>query len=70
VDAAFYTSLQMTREFRLGSGDLTLYAHINNLFDADPPLAPDWRFSGSIHTNESLFDVLGRRFTAGVKFSF
>ncbi|TAJ92310.1 MAG: TonB-dependent receptor [Gammaproteobacteria bacterium] len=70
VDTAFYTSLQMTREFRLGSGDLTLYAHINNLFDADPPLAPDWRFSGSIHTNESLFDVLGRRFSAGVKFSF
>lgn len=70
VDPAFYTSVQAARDIKLGQGAYTLYIHVNNLFDADPPLAPDWRFSGSIHTNESLFDVLGRRFTAGLKFSY
>ena len=70
VDPAFYTSVQAAREVTLGQGAITLYVHVNNLFDADPPLAPDWRFSGSIHTNETLFDVLGRRFMAGVRFDY
>jgi outer membrane receptor protein involved in Fe transport len=70
VDAAYYTNLQLAWDLALPSGSLTLFGHISNLFDADPPLAPDWRFHGSIHTNENLFDVLGRRITAGLRFSF
>ena len=70
VDPAIYTALQLAYELAVAGGSLTLFAHVNNLFDTDPPIAPDWRFSGSIHTNENLFDVLGRRFTAGLKFSF
>jgi hypothetical protein len=38
---------------------------VSNLFDQDPPRAPDWSFIGSTATNESLFDVLGRRYTVG-----
>lgn len=45
-----------------------VFLNVQNLFDADPPIAPDWGFGGSIPTNEGLFDVLGRRFVAGVRF--
>lgn len=45
-----------------------VFLNVQNLLDADPPMAPDWGFGGSIPTNEGLFDVLGRRFVAGVRF--
>ncbi len=45
-----------------------VYLNVQNLFDAAPPLAPDWGFGGSIPTNEGLFDLLGRRFVAGLRY--
>ena len=69
VDPAYYTTIQLAYSHALKGVNVTLFAHINNLFDADPPLAPSWRAGGSFHTNESLFDVLGRRFSVGMRFS-
>ena len=70
VDPAYYTTLQIAYNHAVAGGTVTLFAHVDNLFDADPPVAPTWRAGGSNDTNESLFDVLGRRFTAGLKFNF
>jgi outer membrane receptor protein involved in Fe transport len=46
---------------------LHVFLDVQNLFDQDPPIASDWGFGGSMPTNEGLFDVLGRRFTAGLR---
>ncbi len=50
-----------------GEQHWSLFAHVANLFDRAPPDSPDWGFGGSIPTNESLFDPLGRRYTIGVR---
>jgi outer membrane receptor protein involved in Fe transport len=43
----------------------TVYAQASNLFDRNPPRAASWTFIGSAPTNESLFDVIGRRYVVG-----
>lgn len=48
--------------------DLRFYLNVQNVLDANPPIAPDWGFAGSLPTNEGLFDVLGRRYVLGVRF--
>ncbi|MEI9852469.1 MAG: TonB-dependent receptor [Sphingomonas sp.] len=52
--------------------DVEIFGYITNLLDTDPPLAPGpWgAMSGSVQTNRQLYDVLGQRFTAGVRFDF
>jgi outer membrane receptor protein involved in Fe transport len=47
---------------------LRFYLNVQNVFDANPPIAPDWGFAGSLPTNEGLFDVLGRRYVLGLRF--
>lgn len=47
--------------------ELTLSA--NNLLDKAPPIAPS-AFFIPIATNAALYDVIGRTFTAGVRFAF
>lgn len=67
VRAAAYTGAQVSWQ-PPGLRGVRLYLNVQNLFDEDPPIAPDWGFGGSIPTNEGLFDVLGRRFVFGVRY--
>jgi outer membrane receptor protein involved in Fe transport len=67
VGGAAYTNLRASWRFGSDPRSLLLYANVENLFDRAPPRAPDWGFVGSVHTNEGLFDVLGRRYTVGVR---
>ena len=67
VRDATYTTLRLAVTPRNSSG-ITWYLNIQNLFDSPPPRSGDWGFGGSIPTNEGLFDVLGRRYVAGVRF--
>jgi outer membrane receptor protein involved in Fe transport len=72
VASAFYTDLRLsysTDTTRTGSWEI--YARVENLFDRDPPRAADFGdFNGATHTNETLFDVLGRRYTLGAHLRF
>jgi hypothetical protein len=71
VDAAFYTNLRLGYASALNDGTgFEIYANVTNLFDEAPPLAPTFGFTGSIHTNTSLFDTVGRRYSLGVSISF
>jgi outer membrane receptor protein involved in Fe transport len=71
VDAAYYTNLRFGYEAVLNDGTgLELYASVTNLFDADPPLAPNLIFTGTVHTNAALFDTIGRRYNMGVTVKF
>ncbi len=71
VDAAFYTNLRVGYESALNDGTgIEVYGSVTNLFDADPPLAPNLIFTGTVHTNAALFDTIGRRYNLGVTVKF
>ena len=71
VASVFYTDLNFAYDLNTGSGNLQLFVNISNLLDRPPPNAPNFTgFTGSVQTNKSLYDILGRRFVAGIKFKF
>lgn len=59
-----YTNLRTSWKFGPPTG-VTAFLQVSNLFDQDPPRAGLWGFGGTIPTNETLFDVLGRRYVVG-----
>ena len=69
VPAYFYNDLTLNYKFgrdRRFEGFLT----INNLLDKDPPRIGTFFFYGVEPTNYSLYDSIGRNFTAGLRFKF
>ena len=65
VGSATYTTLRLGFRPTLR---VTLYMNIHNLFDSPPPESGDWGFGGTLPTNEGLFDAIGRRYVAGVRY--
>jgi iron complex outermembrane receptor protein len=43
---------------------------VNNLFDKDPPLTPGILISGANYGNRTLYDMIGRMYTTGVRVRF
>lgn len=52
-----------------GARSLEAFGVINNVFDADPPVAPYTFIFGS-PASASVHDVIGRRFTMGLRFTY
>jgi iron complex outermembrane receptor protein len=69
VEPVFYADIRASYEFDLVGSEFELWGSITNLFDKDPPVTGTFStFTGSsTQYNAALFDVLGRRFTLGVK---
>jgi len=72
VKAAYYTDLNATWTIpQAGGGELELFANVTNVFDRDPPIRGWWHdFFGAVQQIDALHDVLGRRYTAGVRLRF
>lgn len=68
MPSIFYTDLTLKYNFG-ASGDMEAYFSVSNAFDKDPPIAPGLSVN-MIQSNAALYDVLGRSYTAGVKFKF
>lgn len=69
VGAVFYTDI--TLGYSLGADRATqLYLTVNNALDKDPPIVPIGTLGTFYPTNPTLYDVVGRYFTAGFKFNF
>ena len=70
VPAVFYLDTRLSYDFQLGGSDVEVFIAATNLLDKDPPVTSTFSaFLGyASQANTQLFDVLGRRFTAGVKF--
>ena len=49
-----------------------MFANVSNLFDREPVVAPGaiGRTGVGLGINNSLYDILGRRFTVGANFNF
>jgi outer membrane receptor protein involved in Fe transport len=71
VPAVFYTDLRLSYDLPMHY-HMQVFGTVTNLFDKDPPVTPYYStFAGySSQYNPSLYDVLGRRFTMGVKVRF
>jgi outer membrane receptor protein involved in Fe transport len=70
VDGIFYTDVGAS--YRLGENEqVELFGNIDNLLDQEPRVTagPVGR-AGTDDINEALYDVLGRRFTVGVRVRF
>lgn len=48
---------------------LEAFGVINNVFDADPPVAP-YNFIFGSPALASVHDIIGRRFTMGLRFTY
>jgi len=71
VGSAFYLDLRLSKQIEMANGQtFEVFVAGTNLNDQDPPITPYYSvFLGySNQYNPTLFDVLGRRFTAGVTF--
>ena len=69
VASALYIDLRLGYEFALAGSEAEIFGNVTNLFDEDPPLTPSYSpFLGySSQYNASVYDVLGRRYTVGVR---
>lgn len=69
VEAVTYIDLRLGYEFDLGGTEMEVFGNITNLGDKDPPVTPFYSaFLGqSLQYNAAVYDVLGRRYTVGLK---
>ncbi len=66
IEAEHYVDLTVTYEI---SDHFKVYTTVNNLFDNDPPFIGRGS-AGQFNTDAGTYDMLGRRFTFGVRTSF
>jgi outer membrane receptor protein involved in Fe transport len=70
VPAVFYLDMRVSYDFGIGGTTVTAFAAATNLLDRSPPVTgsfPVSLISYPVQANTSLYDVLGQRFTFGVK---
>jgi outer membrane receptor protein involved in Fe transport len=71
LPAVYYTDLTANYEIPVGTGKAQVFLTVNNLFNKQPPLFPNNQVPGLVYpTIQSLYDVMGRYFTLGVRASF
>jgi len=65
-----YVDLRFAYNLDIQGNNLEISANVSNLFDVDPPITPAYigLAEHAAQSNASLYDILGRRFTLGVKF--
>ncbi|MEZ5742712.1 MAG: TonB-dependent receptor [Sphingomonadaceae bacterium] len=70
VDSAFYLDLRLSQEIEIGPDQSAeVFFAVTNLLDEDPPITPYFSVFGAHpqQTNSVLFDLIGRRYTMGIK---
>jgi len=67
VPSRFYVNLFATYRFSsVPDRGAELFVAVNNLFDRDPPAAPETQF----YTNPTYFDTIGRYFRIGARYKY
>jgi outer membrane receptor protein involved in Fe transport len=64
-----YFDLRFGYDFELAGTSVEISAMATNLFDVDPPLTPSYigLSDHAAQANSAVYDVLGRRYTLGVR---
>ncbi len=69
VPAIWYTDLNFNCDLGSWSGGTgSVFVNVTNLFNRDPPVTTSSSRSWIVPTEFGLYDVLGRRYTLGVRF--
>jgi len=71
VNGRAYTDLNLQYKIRPGSGkgEATAFLGVRNLFNVDPPITGQGGI-GKVPTDAALYDVIGRQYMAGIRFSY
>jgi outer membrane receptor protein involved in Fe transport len=72
IKGAFYLDATTSYEVEMGERTLQLFLSVNNLLNKDPALVapgPAGSAYATPATNQSLYDLLGRTYRFGVRFS-
>jgi len=70
VDSQTLVNLGIRYDIHLASErTLQIFGGIDNVFDQDPPVAPE-DFVANLGTNPALYNVIGRSYYAGARFTF
>ena len=72
MPAFLYLNATASYRFHIGPRrSVELFGIVNNLFDTDPPMIPSGAAGGinESSTNGQLYDVVGRFFRAGIRFT-
>jgi iron complex outermembrane receptor protein len=67
VGAVWYTDTTISYDLLPDRG-LSAFFSINNLFDRDPPPTPSFLIAGSSYSNRTLYDLIGRQYTLGLRY--
>jgi outer membrane receptor protein involved in Fe transport len=67
VGDVFYTDTTLTYDLFPDDG-VSTYFSITNVFDRDPPPTPSFLIAGSNYSNRTLYDLIGRQFTLGLRY--
>jgi outer membrane receptor protein involved in Fe transport len=67
ADQVFYTDVTLTYDLSQDRG-MVGFVTINNLFDRDPEPTPGFLIAGASFGNRGLYDLIGRTYTAGLRF--
>ena len=70
IPGRLYTDITARYRFDVSGAKLEAFVTINNLFDQAPPRLPTISAGSWSQTNVSLYDVLGRYYTTGLRFRF
>lgn len=69
IPSVFYLDGRINYDFDFRSTEAQVYLAVTNLLDKDPPVIATYDFftAGATQVNTGLHDVLGRRFTLGIR---
>jgi len=66
IGSVFYTDTTIT--YDIADTGASAFFSIQNLFDRDPPSTPSFLIAGSNYSNRTLYDMIGRQFTLGLRY--
>jgi outer membrane receptor protein involved in Fe transport len=69
LDSATYVDLSASYDLIAGDRTLTLFGSVDNVFDEPAPIVGS-SFFAPVASNPALYDVLGRYFSAGLRFKY
>ena len=69
VPSVTYLDLRLGYEFEVAGTEMEVFGNITNLTDEDPPVTPSWAALSeyAVQYNSAVYDVLGRRYTVGLR---
>ncbi len=70
VPSVFYTDVTLGYKLPVAKRAFELYLTVNNLFDQDPPITPNGSAASPRAANGAFYDLIGRYYSLGLRFSF